>query len=83
MNDRSVLFGLYDTIDGNEWLKRGWKNWKTSEDLSHWTGVTVDGEGRVITLDLPGAVTTNWYPVSDPELELNKLNKLRGERPLE
>ncbi|CAM9590248.1 unnamed protein product, partial [Sphacelaria rigidula] len=53
-NDRSVLCGFYDTNGGPEWLKVRRRNWKTAEDLSHWSGVTVNAEGRVIKLDLSG-----------------------------
>ncbi|CAM9665765.1 unnamed protein product, partial [Sphacelaria rigidula] len=37
-----------------EWLEGTRRKWKTSEDLSHWAGVTVNAEGRVIRLDLSG-----------------------------
>ncbi|CAM9240770.1 unnamed protein product, partial [Sphacelaria rigidula] len=54
VNDRSVLCGFYDTSGGPEWLE----NWKTAEDLSRWTGVTVNAEGRVIKLHLSGGRLT-------------------------
>ena len=71
-NDRSVLCGFYDTNGGPKWLERTRINWITAEDLSHWAGVTVNAEGRVIQLDLSG----------EPPWKGEK-NKLTGERPLE
>ncbi|CAM9666956.1 unnamed protein product, partial [Sphacelaria rigidula] len=53
-NDRSVLCGFYDTNGGPKWLGRMRRNRKTAEDLSHWGGVTVNAEGRVIKLGLSG-----------------------------
>ena len=68
-----MLCGFYDTNGGPEWLQRTRKNWKTSEDLSHWAGVTTDAEGRVIKLDLSGEFS----------VDNSKENKLTGERLLE
>lgn len=51
-NDRLVLRGFYDTNGGPEWLES--ENWKTAEDISHWSGVTVNAEGRVVKLHLSG-----------------------------
>ena len=48
--DRAVLETLYDATDGTSWTDS--TNWKTSEPLSQWHGVTTDAEGRVMRLDL-------------------------------
>lgn len=48
--DRDVLLVLYRSTGGDTWKKKG--KWNTDADLSQWQGVLVNGEGRVVRLDL-------------------------------
>jgi hypothetical protein len=49
-SDRLALEVLFQSTGGAGWARRG--GWMTDADLGEWEGVTVDGEGRVIKLDL-------------------------------
>ncbi len=48
--DREALVALYNAMDGANWTRSN--NWGTNAPLDQWYGVRVDGEGRVIELDL-------------------------------
>ena len=48
--DRAALAALYHATGGPDWVDSA--NWLTEEPLSQWTGVRVDGAGRVISLGL-------------------------------
>ena len=48
--DREVLAALYRATDGANWLNSA--NWLSDAPLDTWHGVTTDGSGRVIELDL-------------------------------
>ena len=48
--DKAALEALYDATAGSSWTTR--TNWKTTEVLSAWYGVTTDGNGRVTELVL-------------------------------
>lgn len=48
--DREALEALYAAAGGADWTLGG--NWKTELPLESWHGVTVDGSGRVIALQL-------------------------------
>ena len=48
--DRVALTALYNATGGANWSNRA--NWLTDAPLDQWYGVTVDGNGRVIELDL-------------------------------
>ena len=50
--DRDVLVALYWAADGDKWINND--NWLSDAPLGTWFGVTTDGIGRVIELDL-------WY----------------------
>ena len=70
--DRQVLTALYHATDGPNWLNN--YNWLTDSSLKYWHGVTIDGEGRVTRLELPGNELSGTIP---PELgELDQLQVL-------
>ena len=48
--DRAALVALYKATGGKYWTNRD--NWLTQAPLKDWYGVEVNGEGRVISLDL-------------------------------
>ena len=48
--DRAALVALFRSTGGPHW--RGKRNWDTDADLSRWSGVTVNDDGRVVKLDL-------------------------------
>lgn len=50
--DRDALVALYNAAGGAEWTNK--ESWTTDAKLSDWHGVDVDGEGRVVKLDLGG-----------------------------
>ena len=68
--DREALVALYKATGGANWTNN--TNWLSEEPLSNWYGVTVDGVGRVITLNL----TRNELAGSLPPA-LGVLSKLR------
>lgn len=49
-NDRKVLLELFRATNGPSWrIKDGWD---TNASISSWFGVTTDGDGRIVRLDL-------------------------------
>ena len=48
--DRAALVALYDSAGGSGWTTS--TNWKTSQPLNAWFGVTTNSDGRVVGLDL-------------------------------
>ena len=48
--DRAALVALHEATDGRNWTHRD--NWLTHAPLKDWYGVEVNGEGRVISLEL-------------------------------
>lgn len=48
--DRDALLALYRSADGANWRRKA--NWDTDADLSDWSGVVVNGQGRVVELSL-------------------------------
>ncbi len=49
-NDRETLVAFYNATDGPNW--RFQANWLSSRPINEWSGVGVDGEGRVNSLNL-------------------------------
>ena len=49
-NDRETLVAFYNALDGPNW--RFQSNWLSSRPINEWSGVGVDGEGRVNSLNL-------------------------------
>ena len=49
-SDRAALVAFYNATDGANWLNNS--NWLSSAPTGQWHGVTTDGDGRVIQLDL-------------------------------
>ena len=50
LGDRAALVALYDATDGPNWKNDA--NWLSDKPLHTWYGVTTDGRGRIIWLDL-------------------------------
>ena len=84
--DRKVLVGLYDALDGENWANN--TNWLTERPVREWHGVTSDASGRVVELilglnELTGAIPKELGGLSNLQrLELVN-NKLTGEMPPE
>jgi hypothetical protein len=85
--DRGVLEVIYRATDGPKWehlqVEGGHSNWMTDADISLWTGVKVNGDGRVTELNLTGNGLRGTLPSGVGQLtELQKLdisnNKLIG-----
>ena len=70
--DRTVLEALYAATNGATWTHG--TNWLTDEPLGAWYGVTTDGAGRVIWLDLGGNELTG--PIPDALGSLASLRRL-------
>ena len=49
-SDRETLVALFQANEGQNWFYK--KNWLTAAPLDEWYGVTIDGDGRIIELDL-------------------------------
>ena len=79
--DREALVALYESTDGENWQQN--RNWLSDAPLSDWHGVSTDGDGRVVALELSGNNLVGTLP---PELStLTRLalldvsaNHLRG-----
>ncbi|MXX56732.1 MAG: hypothetical protein F4Z44_13295, partial [Gemmatimonadetes bacterium] len=50
--DRAALEALYSSTDGPNWVNN--ENWLMDAPLRDWYGVSTDGSGRVVRLDLSG-----------------------------
>ena len=69
--DRAPLVALYNATDGRNWTHRD--NWLTDAPLGDWHGVEINGEGRVISLELPENGLVGHLPP-----ELGDLAELEG-----
>lgn len=49
-DNHSILLELFRATNGPSWINN--RGWNTSESLSTWYGVTVDGDGHVVRLEL-------------------------------
>ena len=58
--DRAALVALYNATDGAHW--RNNTNWLSARPLGEWYGVTTDGAGRVVELDLGFGELTRALP---------------------
>ena len=84
--DREALVALYNATDGPNWENNG--KWLSDAPIGEWYGVTTDGSGRVIGLELWDNRLSGEIP---PELgSLSRLdslylssNQLGGEIPAE
>ena len=84
--DRAALVALYDATGGSSWTTS--TNWKTTEPLSEWHGVTTDPNGRVTGLSLSQNMLSGEIPEELGDLaNLQWLyldgNQLSGEIPEE
>ena len=71
--DSAALIALYNATDGDNWADN--TNWLTDKPLAEWFGVTTDGDGRVVRLNLGSNNLSGSIP---PELgKLSKLTYLR------
>ena len=71
-SDRGALVALFGSTGGLDWVDK--TNWLTDAPLGDWYGVTTDGEGRVIVLDLESNHLVGSIP---PEIEhLSELRQL-------
>ena len=69
--DRAALVALYNATDGANW--RNNTNWLSARPLGEWYGVTTDGTGRVVELDLGFGELTRALPP-----EIGNLSHLRN-----
>ncbi len=69
-SDRAALVALYRDTDGPNWKQNG--GWLSEAPTGQWFGVTTNGNGRVIELDLDA----NWLDGEIPP-ELGELSYLR------
>ena len=60
LTEREILEAVYEILRGPEWAKS--ENWLTDRPLGDWHGVTTDGVGRVIGLDLTNNRISGWIP---------------------
>ena len=71
--DTTVLNAIYDATGGPNWTTS--TNWKTTNALSTWHGVTVDSDGRVVKLELDDNNLTGTVPADIGKLtELTELD---------
>ena len=63
LSDRDILFVLYDATDGPNWQRNN--NWLTDAPLGEWWGVSVNDDGRVVSL---GSTSNDLTGPIPPEL---------------
>ena len=68
--DRAALVALYNATDGANWRNNAY--WLSGRPLGEWYGVTTDGTGRVVELDLGFGELTRELPP-----EIGNLSRLR------
>lgn len=54
--DRDTLEALFRSTGGDTWEKKKKKNWATDAQLSTWSGIGVDKDGRVEVLSVQHAL---------------------------
>ena len=86
LTDRDILESLYNATDGPDWTNN--KNWMTDAPLRKWSGVTIDDDGRVISLflfqnGLTGEIPPELGQLSELQTLFLLVNQLTGEIPLE
>ena len=69
--DRAALVALYNATGGTHWARRD--GWLTGRPVGEWYGVTTDGNGRTVRLDLSYNQLTGEIPPG-----LANLANLRG-----
>ena len=85
-DDKLALEALYDATDGSNWTTS--TNWKTTEPLVNWHGVTTDLDGRVKQLllhskQLTGSIPAALGNLSNLETLWLQNNELTGSIPAE
>ncbi len=85
-DDRDVLAGLYNTLDGVNWYRN--TDWLSQKRLREWQGVTNDAAGRVDRLYLSGNKLSGEIPRDLGQLAHAKIlsmsaNQLTGPIPVE
>ena len=83
--DEEALTALYHATGGDNWTEN--RNWLSDSPLSDWFGVTTDGSGRVVGLDLAYNELEGSLPVELGELTFLKTlalgsNAISGTIPL-
>ena len=70
--DREALVAFYDGMNGPGWERENRAGWLSDAPLDQWRGVTTDGNGRVIRLEIEDEGLTGRLPP-----ELGRLDQLR------
>lgn len=65
-SDRAALIALYDATDGPNWTT----TWDLGQPMSSWYGVTLNGEGCVIELNLENNQLSGFIPSELGQLSL-------------
>ena len=86
LTERLVLEILYDETGGDSWTRS--TNWKTSEPLGMWHGVTTNTEGQVTAMNirsnqLSGEIPSELGNLTNLEWLFLASNQLSGEIPSE
>ncbi|TDT46848.1 putative secreted protein (Por secretion system target) [Maribacter spongiicola] len=68
-SDREALIALYNSTDGDNWTN----SWDLSADMNTWYGITVNGSGRVISINMYQNNLTGTVPP-----EISNLTELTG-----
>ena len=84
--DRGVLEILYDSTDGDNWLRNA--NWKSTAPLDWWYGISTDSSGRVTEIildwnDLTGSIPAELGDLANLEILDLDDNELSGLIPSE
>ena len=84
ISEREALVAVYHATGGENWAQDG--NWLTAEPVGSWRGVTTDGNGSVIELDLNRNLLSGYIPAglgSLPNLRILRMsgNNLEGAIP--
>ena len=75
-SDSTVLAELYESCGGKTWKNAS--NWHTAAPLGTWEGVTLNAQGRVVTLDLSSKGLSGGIPASLVKLSHLELLNLQN-----
>lgn len=76
ISERDALTAIYHATGGAGWTQN--TNWLTDEPLASWRGVTTDGNGRVIELDLNRNGLNGTIPAGIASLQHLKVLRMSG-----
>ena len=76
LSQEQILARFFLATNGDDWVKN--HGWLTNQPVEHWAGVSVDQEGTVVSIVLPGNNLTGNIPEVISELDSLMMLNLHG-----